>query len=517
MSGAQLDRGNIYQLLKRHHRPLSARRLMILAQEEFGFDGNYGQFLSTLKAWAKEIPNQTAIKVHESPSMLLHDELIEVRSGVFALHPKQDHSESVQLIKKVPTQPLGHQQKSQLKEQFKLLTAHDGKSSKKGELTQESLTEADRISGFLYPYPVAPVLISDIIKAEEVLGERFNQALWFQLQDESQKIAQTLSLKLKLPPAQPFVNDSVDDSADDSADDSVDDSEYDSADDSVDDSEDDSADESVDDSEDESVDDSADESVDDSADESVDDSVDDLDRQIQSILQQSSTWTFQSQLLEQLKHHSIFNDLSQTQSLQRLNQHLKSKNHQAEALGQRPPYLFSINAEVMCSAQGQTKKLLELEAQIKQQQSDYHQELLNHLEFKLQNMSLESFESLLMAYLERDQYSQLEALNRRKDGRLALLAQHIQDTALIIAQQSNKPLSQQQLEQISRSLKSMYIDSCLVIHLGGFEQPKLIPKNFTLINAQQFAALLIEKNIGVRTYTLSRAFVDLAWFDDHKN
>ena len=186
-------------------------------------------------------------------------------------------------------------------------------------------------------------------------------------------------------------------------------------------------------------------------------------------------------------------------------------------MGQRPPYLFSINAEVMCSAQGQTKKLLELEAQIKQQQSDYHQELLNHLEFKLQNMSLESFESLLMAYLERDQYSQLEALNRRKDGRLALLAQHIQGTALIIAQQSNKPLSQQQLEQISRSLKSMYIDSCLVIHLGGFEQPKLIPKNFTLINAQQFAALLIEKNIGVRTYTLSRAFVDLAWFDDHKN
>ena len=223
------------------------------------------------------------------------------------------------------------------------------------------------------------------------------------------------------------------------------------------------------------------------------------------------------QLLAQLDAKNMFVGLSKNQKIQRLSTHLKNANHQAHKLEQRPPYLFSLKGEVMCSAQGQTQNLLQLETTIDQKLSEYHYELLSHLESKLQQMSLASFESLLMAYLERDHYSQLEALNRRSDGRLALLAQHSRGTTLVIAQQSKKALTIQQIEQISRNLKSMYVESCLVIHLGGFDVQASHFERFTLINATQFAEQLIEKSIAVRQYTVSRAFIDEAWFDDQEN
>ena len=222
-----------------------------------------------------------------------------------------------------------------------------------------------------------------------------------------------------------------------------------------------------------------------------------------------------TELLKQLDSTKMFESLSENQKVQRLSAHLKNANHQAQNLGQRPPYLFSLNGEVMCSAQGQNLRLLELEAEIDQLLSDYNDELLKHLESRLQQMSLASFESLLMAYLKRDQYTQLEALNRR-DGRLALLAQHPKGTTLIIAQQSKKAMSQQQLEQISRNLKSMYVESCLVIHLGGFDVQSASNESFTLINATQFAKLLSDRNIGVHKYNMSRSFIDETWFDDQK-
>ena len=512
MSGAKIDRENIYRLLKRHHRPLSARRIMSFAQEEFGFDGNYGLLLSTLKAWA--VPNRLKINSEQKQVGEGQDDLIEVRHGIFTLRsclskktkPKNVvHNKLKSPEQSTPSQvhsspSLEQPQRSRLPSS--LLIAHDGKSSIRGELTPESLSEAERISGFLYPYPVAPVLVSDVINAQKELGDQFSQALWQQLQSESTHIAQTLSLKLKVPlekayssKISPLPTNIVIASQEENLD-----SEHNST---------------KGDNGHYAALETGQSPIDEQEESSHDYTEENIDIQVQAILKDSLTWITMTELLKQLDSTKMFENLNESQKVQRLSTHLKSANHQAQSLGQRPPYLFSLNGEAMCSAQGQNSRLLELEAEIDQLLSEYNNELLKHLESKLQQMSLASFESLLMAYLERDQYTQLEALNRR-DGRLALLAQHPRGTTLVIAQQSRKALSQQQLEQISRSLKSMYVESCIVIHLGGFDIQSSSNDSFTLINATQFARLLINKNIGVHKYNMSRSFIDETWFDDQK-
>ena len=87
MSGAKIDRANIYRLLQKHRRPLSARRLMILAQEEFAFEGNYGLLLSTLKTWAKQ--GKSVVLFEDGQANQQTYELIEVRHGIFKLRISQ--------------------------------------------------------------------------------------------------------------------------------------------------------------------------------------------------------------------------------------------------------------------------------------------------------------------------------------------------------------------------------------------------------------------------------------------
>ena len=53
MSDKPLSRVDVITLLKRHHRPLSARRLLILAKQELDLKLNYGLILSTLRHWVK--------------------------------------------------------------------------------------------------------------------------------------------------------------------------------------------------------------------------------------------------------------------------------------------------------------------------------------------------------------------------------------------------------------------------------------------------------------------------------
>ena len=72
-SGVQVNREVIHRLLRRQHRPLSARRLFMLSQQEFDFEGNYGEVLSSLKRWVK------------NDSSFEGEKLIEVRRGVFGI------------------------------------------------------------------------------------------------------------------------------------------------------------------------------------------------------------------------------------------------------------------------------------------------------------------------------------------------------------------------------------------------------------------------------------------------
>ena len=84
MSGEPLRRGDVVNLLQRHHRPLSARRLMILiAQGQEEASVNYGVMLSTLRQWARD---DTKRQREES----LNDRIVEVRRGVFSVQRATD-------------------------------------------------------------------------------------------------------------------------------------------------------------------------------------------------------------------------------------------------------------------------------------------------------------------------------------------------------------------------------------------------------------------------------------------
>ena len=170
----------------------------------------------------------------------------------------------------------------------------------------------------------------------------------------------------------------------------------------------------------------------------------------------------------------------------------------------------------MLSRSGQTSRILAIETQLKSVLQDYKDALNHDLLDKIQEMSLDGFESLIMTYLERCGYQALESLNRRDDGRLALLAQHDGlGTTLIVAHRSGKTLSGYQIMQVARSLKNMFIDRCLLIHFGGFEEVELDQSGIELIDAQSLLSRFIDHGIGVGQYPISQSYIDQSWFESY--
>ena len=180
--------------------------------------------------------------------------------------------------------------------------------------------------------------------------------------------------------------------------------------------------------------------------------------------------------------------------------------------------VFSMSGMVTLSAFGQSRKMLHLEKQLVQLQQEYQLAFNEHILMQLSQLSIDDFESLMMTYLERSAYKGLEVLNRRDDGRLALLAKHeTQGTTLIIAHRSEKELRKSQILQIERSLQSLMVEQALIIHLGGFEDFSGLGGQVMLIDGLQLITCLIEKGIGVGHYSLTQSYVDQTWFESYKD
>ena len=450
MSGAHIDRAEIQDLLERHHRPLSARRLLVLSQQELGYEVNYGVMLTSLKKWAK------------SQEPLNHRTIIEIRRGVFTLseapsleRPAQTFDEDQVSTVKVekrgkriqPSPTSSSQQKRSTEKEMRVLRTKDGKEYPHAEITRAHLENAERISAYLIPYPVSPSSVRDVLTAEEHLLGNVDQMMWQRLLEEREALNDALALGLPTVRLKSIEDESIED-------------------------------------------------------------------QCKTILKTREQWIKLEELCDLLCAHPKLNSIKDSQRKRWLRQRLESINIDTERKGERPPFLFSENGEVFLSDLSQGLELLNIERQLSTLADAHKSMIRKYLLEKISALSIDAFESLLLSYLERSAYHSIESLNRREDERIAILAQHHQlGSTLVIAHRSSEPLTIAQLDQLSRGLSSLNVERGEVIHLGGFEIQCDKRNNLNLIDGEQLTSLLLEKEVGVKRYYAPHYFLDPSWFE----
>jgi hypothetical protein len=124
---------------------------------------------------------------------------------------------------------------------------------------------------------------------------------------------------------------------------------------------------------------------------------------------------------------------------------------------------------------------------------------------------------LVVSLLNRDDYEHIELLNRREDGRIALIAQHLSFGAtLVIATRSHKTLKHAQVERISRSLKTLGAERAIFIYLGpsdvSFDHVSS-SKHVLLVQASDLTRWMVERGLGVSHYQTSQTFIDPDWLE----
>ena len=123
----------------------------------------------------------------------------------------------------------------------------------------------------------------------------------------------------------------------------------------------------------------------------------------------------------------------------------------------------------------------------------------------------------MLSLLEGDAYDQVEVLNRRKDGRIAMIGQHTDlGSTLIIADRNHKILKRTQIDQINRSLKSLGAERALLIYPGPTDvnlDDIIDPNAFTLVQAADLTHWMVERGLGVSHYQTSQIFIDPDWLE----
>ena len=220
------------------------------------------------------------------------------------------------------------------------------------------------------------------------------------------------------------------------------------------------------------------------------------------------------ELAGRLSEYSTLNALNDSQRHRWLKQRLESVNQESLLRGERPPFLFSISGEVTLSEFAQDESLLQLERECLELQKSHRSMITDRLLKRLKVVDLDSFKAMLLSYLERSAFHSLESLNKRDDDRIAILAQHDQlGSTLIVAHRSEEPMTNAQLDQLSRGLSALNVERGEVIHFGGFEAIEDERNNLKLIDAMRLTDLFTELEIGVGRFHTPQYYLDPSWFD----
>ena len=580
MSDQSLSRGDVIALLKRHHRPLSARRLLMLVHQELGANLNYGLMLSTLRHWVK-------VDSHAQG-----DQMIELRKGVFGLrrvaqevdepppavthenqrlstpthevsmqnvHTRSPHDESTDSKPSVEIAMSGHNipmtlssPRYHLRDDLgsrSVFTAHDGRQKAIKSLNADELSRAQRISEYLSPHPASPVSMEDVIAAVSEHGSDFERHLWSHLTTEAAHALRVFGYLASRSHAQNIGEDqeTLEESAyesnhasevwpeawsedepetwskdkpEDEPDAWSDDEPEDDPDAWSDDDEPEawSDDESEDDpdawSDDESEAWSEDELEDQLEDEEEEGYASDLIATCQATLQRHRALS-----LDQLVSHCDSDLKSTTASSARLEIRaaIERENLHALSQGARPPFIFGLTGVISLSERALSAEMRTLETQRAEAHKHYQRALRARLLSCISDFSPDGFESLITSLLNRSDYKQIEVLNRREDGRLALMAQHPDlGATLVIAHRSHKELQRAQLKQISRSLKTLGAQRAVLIYLGPTSDQLILNssgESVHLIQASELISWMIDLNLGVNRYPTSQIFINPDWLE----
>lgn len=475
MSDPFISREVIAGLMKQHHRPLSARRLLMLFNQDGEAELNYGEMLVFLRKWARE---EDLDESERGP------QIREIRRGVFALgavevsdrsssplaEPESPPSTRKKHATRVGTKPSkqGRWSKSSLSS----LVSHDGQSGPMRPISREQLENSERISGYLSPYSPAPVSVEDVVNARDALGDQFHEALRERLLDEVQMLNQALNLNLTLPSARASSS-----SAESRALDEATRSKTRSSD----------------------------------LDERENIQANDLD--IASLFTRFSSSPCQS--LDQLvtasrEDHQAF--ITERDAIKDL---IEYGRQEAIRNGARPPFEIDDQGIVFATSYGLNEELRTLETKLTRLKRQYQEAFERHFLQRLQSLPLKAFEALVFAWLKLHDFQEIEVLNRRGRDRLALMGQLTSGEAiLIIIQRGDDSLSEEQLGLIERSLTGLFVESGIVINLAGFETKDT--NKLTLIDGPEFSRSLCDGSIGVSHYTSRFALVNEAWLDQRE-
>ena len=553
MSDVAINRDEVVYLLRRHHRPLSARRLLMLINQEYRRNLNYGQILSALRRWSKHDRQQDTssplVELRKGVFALIEQEMPDAQELTSAVHRDQQNSSSED-----EKLALNQVKRSAIQSTSPILLTHEGRTRPQTPITREHLENAERLSGFLAPYPPLPVHLEDVLSAKDELGDHFNQELIQRLYNEVSLLSQALSLpwELQNPAAETTrengytssdeaLHDSDDEPLDELSDEALHDSDDEPLDELSDEvlhDSDELSDEALHDSNGEPLDEALHDLDDEPLDEALHDSDDepldefsDTSSTILSLEEQGFVTSSLSEREEEILTHLVeylvqhaqatldeLATLSPSHQLAPLRAQIEVQklintgNHDAIKAGKRPPFILNSLGIVSLSTFGMSMEMIELEKERIKLNERYQQAFTHTLINSIRALSPAQFESLLYSWLLSEGYQDLELLNRRDDGKLAMMAHHATLTpTLIVAQRHDKALRNDQLGLITRSLKGLFVDRAIVINLAGFEMATSDPR-LTLINGSDFTRSLTEREVGVFHYHTTHALIDEAWF-----
>ena len=599
MSDQSLSRGDVITLLKRHHRPLSARRLLMLVNQELGMNLNYGLMLSTLRQWVRldadaqgdqmielrkgvfglrraaqvvDEPSYSSTHGGQSPTTSVHEASTRDMHAQSTRDEPADEELDVELVMRdhdIPTRRSSpkHHLRDDLGSRS-VFTAHDGRQRAIKSLNADELSRAQRISEYLSPHPASPVSLDDVIAAASEHGADFERRLWSHLTAEAMHAlhafgypaawthAERLDEHQETPrevahepcdesedSAELWSDDEPEAWSDDEPETWSDDEPEAWSEASSDDESDDEPEAWSDDepeawseasSDDESDDEpeawseaSSEASSDDESDDEPDSALEDqFERKKDEGHTSDLIATCQSSLrrhralsLDQLVSHCDSELKSTTASSARLEIRaaIERENLKALSQGARPPFVFGLTGAISLSERALNAEMRALENQSVEAHKRYQRALRARLLSCISKFSPDGFESLVTSLLNRSDYEQVEVLNRREDGRLALMAQH-QDlgATLVIAHRSHKELQRAQLKQISRSLKTLGAQRALLIYLGPKADHVMLnssEESVHLIQTSDLISWMIDLNLGVNRYPTSQVFINPDWLE----
>ncbi|MBA2665186.1 MAG: restriction endonuclease [Bradymonadaceae bacterium] len=204
---------------------------------------------------------------------------------------------------------------------------------------------------------------------------------------------------------------------------------------------------------------------------------------------------------------------------------LANDNHMREQSGHRPLFVQYDRERWGLSEWGLSSQGVRKEQQMLSLAEEIRQDALSHLGSALLKTKPEALEHLALTLLERLGYKNIKVSKRSAEGDVFFTGDWRQGLSEIrvcieVVGDAKVELSAETVTELRSTLHHYSASEGVIIHLGSISQAaikesreeRLAP--ITLIDRTTFVDLLTRHGIGVKSYQVSIALVDMAFIDD---